>query len=1132
MVCTLCYVFARLLTLGSRISGLFDDTTPWGEISSKASSALILGASSRNSSRDKRSHRLPLSRTIEKEEFIIYSWSEIHKFLRELQIDNYPKYLKIVKHYIEGIEEVIFDHSKDQNFSMDIVGQEIAGYELLGITFSYHSFPSRILDRFPHTNSTYIIGHREYRRSRGACAAIAAAKGYFPAQAVAAQLLRNTNSRLLETVLSKDGAWQWNAVSTGYVLAWGFADGHPEENALALQHFRMLGGYNTHYVHIEASIYMDYDTSGLLRNPLGWLSAYPLHHAAALGNVGDVEDLVAQDYRIDSLDASGETALQRACMAGASAAVRYLIRNGADPTIKSKNFGTVPLHWLFVFESKEVREIAILLTTKTKSVLNELSGSFEAFHFPFRWPAGTPLGWAVLSNRHEAVNTLLELGSTLDSIPDFFPSPIPWGNPMGKAALVNSSSVKIPFYAWIYGPITRFRLPVVQESSVYKTQLGTLTAWKHQWASKAALNLHLRVYYGSLIIAAVAEDDFDAVKRLVDAGRDVNIRDPKSGKTSLITAIHRNSQDIVQLLLDSGARLDETPIHRPLDEEENSTYHPNQASPLQHAANLGNLGIVKLLLERGADVNAARNNWMSAVPGEDLGSALGEATYRVDKPMVELLLKYGADLELQVSVGHFDGTALYIAASRSLELVELFLERGADPNTQCKHGTALHSAVRAKSVKIVRLLLDKGANPNIQSPDGTAIKLAASPGGSVAIILELIELLLARGADVTVNSSKGSVLVAAASTGSDIVVKRLLDAGALVNDGPNLSALQAVIRGTEGVGLIKLLLDHGADPDLGTSGGALEMAVQYEDEKQVELLLRRGANPNPRGGFFGNVLKRALSPKAKVIWGLGGQKSGKMATKNGAEPLEKGERYGSEKVIQMLLDWGAQDETEPKRWRLMMDELTALPLSLLDILCTRFLLAQCFDRYAQQPCGSLNPVNLANRVLGFARYWLAELSERQDKIEVSKDAADAPYLQVKIRTWLSPNARVCRVVFRIGTRDEEAIKRPEIDRSGPFENSNTWFEVGVNSPNSGSVGSGQPRLIIQKNFRGSVETRTHHITWDINDSDPKVSSFVAGLQPGDVMGVFAKASTHLYPNYVNSMEVITYYTHASSSSYQ
>ncbi|KAG0130180.1 hypothetical protein HOY82DRAFT_579426 [Tuber indicum] len=339
---------------------------------------MILGAFQHFQSRDRKKGILPPKKTKNPN----YSWLPMHKFLEEVDADMYAN---IASHYVNGIDEV--SQKPRVNISADLVGREISGYQLLGLCFS------RRLDDL----ELGVDRAKVYRRKRGACAAVSAMRGYLPAQAVCKLLLGSNNGRFREMLEDNDTKWQRDAVASGFLLAWKFAHEHPEEYALALSDFRQSGGYNAHYAYNTIEKESAYSPSGLLydvQGPLGWLRNYPLHKAAALGQITEVERLVESGYGIDSLDIGGETPLQRACMAGHASTSRYLVRRGADVTLKSKLLGTVPLHWLFVFEPSEANDMADMLTGREKENLEEGSNvEADAFHFPFKWPSGSPIAW-------------------------------------------------------------------------------------------------------------------------------------------------------------------------------------------------------------------------------------------------------------------------------------------------------------------------------------------------------------------------------------------------------------------------------------------------------------------------------------------------------------------------------------------------------------------------------------------------------------------------------------------------------------------------------------------------------------------------------------------------------------------
>ena len=117
---------------------------------------------------------------------------------------------------------------------------------------------------------------------------------------------------------------------------------------------------------------------------------------------------------------------------------------------------------------------------------------------------------------------------------------------------------------------------------------------------------------------------------------------------------------------------------------------------LYWAATQGHTEIVQLLLETGANTQAARN------------TALGISAGNGDREIVKLLLDNGANTEAARNTGE---TALYTSACNGhFEVVKLLLEKGANTEANRYIGTALYASAFNGHLEVVKLLLEKGAN--------------------------------------------------------------------------------------------------------------------------------------------------------------------------------------------------------------------------------------------------------------------------------------------------------------------------------------------------------------------------------------------------------------------------------------
>ncbi|CAK7197659.1 Ankyrin repeat domain-containing protein 17 [Sporothrix eucalyptigena] len=372
---------------------------------------------------------------------------------------------------------------------------------------------------------------------------------------------------------------------------------------------------------------------------------------------------------------------------------------------------------------------------------------------------------------------------------------------------------------------------------------------------------------GSAIFAALVAKNYDIARLLLKHGAVLKMRGGRFDNILQIACMITNSNMVAASLQDKVVSVD----------VRGGLYD----TPLQAACAVGAADCAKVLLDNGANVH---------LEGGKYGTALQAAAASGSAECIKMLLDHGA-------VVYADGTG-----GRLGRPLQLALERG--------HGAAAEAILeRVASFDFLKTTAnDPGEQQQQkQQPQHKGILISACISGKASVVKMLLDLNL--GLDVNeVNNEErtpdetGPPYRRSADYAED-------DAYYLEPFVPNNNActpLWAAVWANEGteitdeatgtttktaIEMVKLLLDHGADPNLYAKAyrTPLMQAIVRGDVPVVRLLLDRGADPN------------LFNPDYRD-----GETALTLAATRGGPRERYGKDKGSVEITRLLLERGAK----------------------------------------------------------------------------------------------------------------------------------------------------------------------------------------------------------------------------------
>ena len=287
----------------------------------------------------------------------------------------------------------------------------------------------------------------------------------------------------------------------------------------------------------------------------------------------------------------------------------------------------------------------------------------------------------------------------------------------------------------------------------------------------------------------------------------------------------------------------------------------------------GNTKVLATLLRQGTPVQ---------LRSPDGTTPLMFAALRGDVESVKLLLDHGADPNAANNIG---ATSLLWGAG-DLEKVRLLLNAGANPNGRSKLGNTplIVAAAYADSSRAVKLLLEKGAELKAKNNRGnTALRSAVTAGDR-----ETVKLLLARGIPLKTGKDGSADLSIAAGRGFSKIVQLLLDQGADPNASGGRSALNAALLAQKPE-IARMLIDNGARLDQRLRPGEVPSIVlsaytEVGDSSIARLMIAKNADLNATNADDETVLtwarKRGHAGLINLLVEAGGTKKSNSKTRD------------------------------------------------------------------------------------------------------------------------------------------------------------------------------------------------------------------------------------------------------------